>query len=60
MRTLILGLAAALSVTAAQAATYRLGGLEVGQPWSRDKVSYCTALVRSRTESGLISRACAS
>ena len=35
MRTLILGLAAALSVTAAQAATYRLGGLEVGQPWSR-------------------------
>ena len=35
MRTLILGLTAALSVTAAQAATYRLGGLEVGQPWSR-------------------------
>ena len=35
MRTLILGLAAALSVTAAQAATFRLGGLEVGQPWSR-------------------------
>lgn len=35
MRTLILGFAAALTVTAAQAATYRLGGLEVGQPWSR-------------------------
>ncbi|CAN5861759.1 copper chaperone PCu(A)C [soil metagenome] len=35
MRTLILGLLAAMTVTAAQAATYRLGGLEVGQPWSR-------------------------
>ena len=35
MRTLILSLTAALSVTSAQAATYRLGGLEVGQPWSR-------------------------
>ena len=35
MRTLILGLTAAFAVTAAQAATYRLGGLEVGQPWSR-------------------------
>src|SRR3990167_4556251 len=36
MRTLTLGLAAAaLLATAAQAATYRLGGLEVAQPWSR-------------------------
>jgi copper(I)-binding protein len=36
MRTLILGLAATLLVaTAVQAATYRLGGLEVSQPWSR-------------------------
>ena len=36
MRTLILSLTAtALIATAAQAATYRLGGLEVAQPWSR-------------------------
>ena len=36
MRNLILGLTAAVLISApAQAATYRLGGLEVGQPWSR-------------------------
>lgn len=37
MRNLILGLTAAALISAApaQAATYRLGGLEVGQPWSR-------------------------
>ncbi|MDO8377724.1 copper chaperone PCu(A)C [Phenylobacterium sp.] len=36
MRNLILGLTAAVLISApAQAATYRLGGLEVDQPWSR-------------------------
>lgn len=60
MRTLILGLAAALAVTAAQAATYRLGGLEVGQPWSRPSAAsangagYMTLTNRGQTADTLV------
>ncbi|WP_340646939.1 copper chaperone PCu(A)C [Phenylobacterium sp.] len=60
MRTLILSLAAALTVTVAHAATYRLGGLEVGQPWSRPAAAgvngagYMTVTNRGATPDTLV------
>jgi copper(I)-binding protein len=44
MKTLLIAAAALAAAASAQAATYRLGGLEVGQPWSRPAATGTTGV----------------